>query len=74
MQLRGRQRRSRGGVLRHPKPEKAGGASGFWTRRRLCSVQSMVVAVRPTPSTAEEILAQLLQPHTPSTVSQLRLW
>ena len=34
----------------------------------------MVVAVRPTPSTAVEILLQLLQPQMPSTVSQLRLW
>ena len=36
--------------------------------------QSIVVLVRPTPSTAVLIFFQLLQPHTPSTLRLVRRW
>ena len=36
--------------------------------------QSMVVLVRPTPSTAVVIFFQLSQPHTPSTRRLVRRW
>lgn len=43
---------------------------GFFAQKN----QSMVVLVRPTPSTAVLIFFQLLQPHTPSTERLVRRW
>ena len=48
-------------------PERSYFAAVFLFSATIYENQSMVVLVRPTPSTAVEIFFQLLQPQTPST-------
>ena len=57
------------GMARFVSEEKAAGTLAYYRCR-----QSIVVFVRPTPSTAVLIFFQLLQPHTPSTRRLVRRW
>ena len=49
-------------------------AAAFLFSATIYEDQSMVVLVRPTPSTAVEIFFQLLQPQTPSGCRLVRRW
>ena len=49
-------------------------AAAFLFSATIYEAQSIVVLVRPTPSTAVEIFFHLLQPQTPSTRRLVRRW